>query len=92
MPPVRRALVAGGTGLVGGELLGLLAQDTRYSHVTSLVRRVVADTGKWRTEWCRSMTSSDTIFQQSTTRSAVSEQHAAPPEATLLSATSISTM
>ena len=46
MPPVRRALVAGGTGLVGGELLRLLAQDTRYSHVTSLVRRVVADTGK----------------------------------------------
>ncbi len=46
MPPVRRALVAGGTGLVGRELLRLLDRDTRYSHVTSLVRRVVADAGK----------------------------------------------
>jgi uncharacterized protein YbjT (DUF2867 family) len=35
----RRALVAGGSGLVGGELLTLLANDIRYGHVTSLGRR-----------------------------------------------------
>jgi uncharacterized protein YbjT (DUF2867 family) len=35
----RRAVVAGGTGLVGGALLQLLVGDTRYSVVTSLVRR-----------------------------------------------------
>ena len=38
---MRRAVVAGGTGLVGGALLQLLAGDARYSHVTSLVRREV---------------------------------------------------
>lgn len=32
-------MVAGGTGLVGGELLRLLGGDRRYSKVTSLVRR-----------------------------------------------------
>ena len=42
MTPVRRALVAGGTGLVGGELVALLGSDSRYSKVTSLVRRDVA--------------------------------------------------
>lgn len=36
------ALVAGGTGLVGGALLRLLADDTRYDRVTSLVRRETA--------------------------------------------------
>ena len=46
MPAVRRALVAGGTGLVGSELLRLLGTDDRYSHVTSLGRRVVRDGGK----------------------------------------------
>jgi uncharacterized protein YbjT (DUF2867 family) len=35
----RTALVAGGTGLVGGALLQLLAGNARYSRVTSLVRR-----------------------------------------------------
>ena len=45
-PVVRRALVAGGTGLVGSELLRLLNQDARYSRVTSLGRRIVEDTGK----------------------------------------------
>ena len=35
------ALVAGGTGLVGGTLLRLLAGDPRYQSVTSLVRRDV---------------------------------------------------
>ncbi len=33
------AIVAGGTGLVGGALLRLLANDARYTRVTSLVRR-----------------------------------------------------
>lgn len=33
------ALVAGGTGLVGGHLLRLLAADPRYDHVRALVRR-----------------------------------------------------
>jgi uncharacterized protein YbjT (DUF2867 family) len=37
----RKAVVAGGTGLVGGALLQLLAGDARYSHVTSLVRREI---------------------------------------------------
>ena len=36
------ALVAGGTGLVGGALLRLLAGDARYRRVTSLVRRETA--------------------------------------------------
>ena len=35
----RSAVVAGGTGLVGGVLLQLLAGDARYRSVTSLVRR-----------------------------------------------------
>lgn len=35
----RSALVAGGTGLVGGRLLQLLGHDERYHQVTSLVRR-----------------------------------------------------
>jgi uncharacterized protein YbjT (DUF2867 family) len=39
MQSARHALVAGGTGLVGNELLALLGKDTRYHHVTSLVRR-----------------------------------------------------
>lgn len=37
----RTALVAGGTGLVGGALLRLLGDDQRYGGVTSLVRREV---------------------------------------------------
>lgn len=37
--PSRSAVVAGGTGLVGGALLQLLAEDARYRRVTSLVRR-----------------------------------------------------
>jgi uncharacterized protein YbjT (DUF2867 family) len=40
--PLRTAAVAGGTGLVGGELLRLLAGDPRYRRVTSLVRREAA--------------------------------------------------
>ncbi len=36
---VRSALVAGGTGLVGGYLLRLLGEDPRYHRITSLVRR-----------------------------------------------------
>jgi NAD dependent epimerase/dehydratase family enzyme len=39
MQPARHALVAGGTGLIGNELLALLGNDTRYHGVTSLVRR-----------------------------------------------------
>lgn len=45
-PLLRRALVAGGTGLVGSELLRRLSQDARYSRVTSLGRRIVEDAGK----------------------------------------------
>ncbi len=41
MQSLRRALVAGGTGLVGSELLALLGADARYRNVTSLVRREV---------------------------------------------------
>jgi len=37
----RRAVVAGGTGLVGGALLQLLGGDARYGSVTSLVRREI---------------------------------------------------
>jgi uncharacterized protein YbjT (DUF2867 family) len=37
----RRAVVAGGTGLVGGALLQLLGADARYRSVTSLVRREI---------------------------------------------------
>ena len=43
MQSQRRALVAGGTGLVGSELLTLLGADTRYREVTSLVRRKVSE-------------------------------------------------
>jgi len=46
----RRALVAGGTGLVGSELLALLGADARYRNVTSLVRREVS--AKARIESC----------------------------------------
>ena len=46
VPLGRRALVAGGTGLVGSELLGRLNREARYSRVTSLGRRVVEDAGK----------------------------------------------
>jgi uncharacterized protein YbjT (DUF2867 family) len=41
----RSALVAGGTGLVGGRLLQLLGDDERYHQVTSLVRREVPAPG-----------------------------------------------
>ena len=37
----RRAVVAGGTGLVGGALLQILGADARYGSVTSLVRREI---------------------------------------------------
>jgi len=37
--PSRSAIVAGGTGLVGGALVQLLARDPTYHQVTSLVRR-----------------------------------------------------
>jgi uncharacterized protein YbjT (DUF2867 family) len=37
--PSRSAVVAGGTGLVGGALLQLLGEDKGYGRVTSLVRR-----------------------------------------------------
>lgn len=40
-PAPRSAVVAGGTGLVGGALLQLLGADARYGQVTSLVRREV---------------------------------------------------
>jgi uncharacterized protein YbjT (DUF2867 family) len=39
----RRILLAGATGLVGGECLALLAADTTVSAVTALVRRVPAE-------------------------------------------------
>lgn len=45
----KTALVLGATGLVGNELIGLLAQDSRYSRVTCLIRSkhgVVQDTDK----------------------------------------------
>jgi len=35
----RNAVVAGGTDLVGTELLRLLGEENRYGHITSLVRR-----------------------------------------------------
>ena len=37
--PARTAVVAGGTGLVGGALLLLLGREPRYRQVTSVVRR-----------------------------------------------------
>jgi uncharacterized protein YbjT (DUF2867 family) len=40
--PSRTAIVAGGTGLVGGALLQLLGGDARYRQVTALVRRDVS--------------------------------------------------
>ena len=40
-PAPRSAVVAGGTGLVGGTLLQLLGADASYHRVTSLVRREV---------------------------------------------------
>ncbi len=42
----RKALVAGGTGLVGSELLALLGEDNRYARVTSLGRREVVTAGR----------------------------------------------
>jgi uncharacterized protein YbjT (DUF2867 family) len=42
----RKALVAGGTGLVGTELLKLLGEENRYARVTSLVRRNMVAAGR----------------------------------------------
>jgi uncharacterized protein YbjT (DUF2867 family) len=42
----RSALVAGGTGLVGTELLTLLGKEDRYGRVTSLVRRETVAAGR----------------------------------------------
>jgi len=42
----RNAVVAGGTGLVGTELLRLLGEENRYGRVTSLVRRETAAAGR----------------------------------------------
>src|SRR5216684_5751364 len=42
----RNALVAGGTGLVGAELLKLLAAERRYGRITSLVRRETVSAGR----------------------------------------------
>ncbi len=42
----RNALVAGGTGLVGTELLKLLAEERRYGRITSLVRRETVSAGR----------------------------------------------
>jgi uncharacterized protein YbjT (DUF2867 family) len=49
MEAQRRALVVGGTGLVGRELLGLLRDDARYAQVTSLARREAAPRAKVET-------------------------------------------
>lgn len=46
MQVARRALVAGGTGLVGRELLAILSEESRYRRVTSLVRRDVPAVGR----------------------------------------------
>ena len=42
----RNAVVAGGTGLVGAELLKLLAAERRYGRITSLVRRETVSAGR----------------------------------------------
>ena len=42
----RNALVAGGTGLVGTELLTLLDEENRYARVTSIVRREMVAAGR----------------------------------------------
>src|SRR5713226_10015934 len=42
----RNAVVAGGTGLVGTELLKLLDQERRYGRITSLVRRETVSAGR----------------------------------------------
>ena len=42
----RNALVAGGTGLVGTELLTLLGEENRYARITSLVRREMVAAGR----------------------------------------------
>ncbi|WOB06840.1 NAD(P)H-binding protein [Piscinibacter gummiphilus] len=42
-PPLRRALIAGATGLVGRELLPLLLASQRYAQVQVLLRRPTAD-------------------------------------------------
>lgn len=49
VPLPRRALVAGGTGLVGSKLLGQLSVDQRYSQVITLTRRPVASAAKVET-------------------------------------------
>ena len=46
----RIALIAGATGLTGGYLIRLLLADTRYTHVTALVRRASLATNKKLTE------------------------------------------
>ena len=46
MQSARNALVAGGTGLVGRELLTLLGEENRYGHITSLVRREMVAAGR----------------------------------------------
>src|SRR5229473_3297707 len=43
---VRNALVAGGTGLVGTELLTLLGEENRYGRITSLARRETVAVGR----------------------------------------------
>ena len=46
----RSVLIAGATGLTGGYLIRLLLTDTRYTHVTALVRRTSLATNKKLTE------------------------------------------
>ena len=46
MSPSRTALVAGGSGLVGGHLLRQLLEDADYDRVTALTRRTLALTHK----------------------------------------------
>mgnify|MGYP002780623296 CR=1 FL=1 len=47
---VRRALVAGGSGLVGSALVRILAGDAAYNSVTCLARRPAAEAGKVATQ------------------------------------------